>query len=166
MYFRITPPRARGKSSVSHFWSESESEVTQSCPTLCNPMDCSLPGSSVHGIFQTKILEWVAIAFTRRSSWPRDWTWVSHIVGRRFTVWATGKSFLIWGCWQFSWFPWSPSLHHENGQNGREEVSHYCWGHTSSLPVAWWLWPLKKSIGRSHPSLVQCLGTRLCENTL
>ena len=59
---------------------------------LCNPMDCSLPGSTVYGIFQARILEWVAISFSRRSSWPRDWTWVSHsvgIVGRRFTIWAT-----------------------------------------------------------------------------
>ena len=40
-------------------------EVTQSCPTLCDPMDCSLPGSSLHGIFQTRILEWVAISFSR-----------------------------------------------------------------------------------------------------
>ena len=47
---------------------ESESEVTQSCPTLCDPMDCSLPGSSVHGIFQARILEWVAISFSRGSS--------------------------------------------------------------------------------------------------
>ena len=69
--------------------SESESEVTQSCPTLCNPMDCSLPGFSVHGIFQAKILEWGAISFSKRSAQPRDWTPVSHIVGRRFTVWAT-----------------------------------------------------------------------------
>ena len=45
-----------------------ESEVTQSCPTLCNPVDGSLPGSSVHGILQAKILEWVAISFSRRSS--------------------------------------------------------------------------------------------------
>ena len=59
------------------------SEVTQSCPTLCNPTDCSLPGSSVHGIFQAKTLEWVAISFSRRSSWLRDWTRVSRIVGRR-----------------------------------------------------------------------------------
>ena len=51
-------------------------------------MDCSLPGSSIHGIFQARILDWVAISFSRRSSWPRDWTRVSHIVGRRFTVWA------------------------------------------------------------------------------
>ena len=50
----------------------SESEVAQSCPTLYNPMDCSLPGSSVHGIFQARILEWVAISFSRRSSQPRD----------------------------------------------------------------------------------------------
>ena len=56
---------------------------------LCDPMDCSLPGSSVHGIFQARILEWVAISFSRRSSRPRDWTRVSHIVGRRFTVWAS-----------------------------------------------------------------------------
>ena len=46
------------------FLQESESEVAQSCPTLCDPMDCSLPGSSVHGIFQA-VLEWVAISFSR-----------------------------------------------------------------------------------------------------
>ena len=72
--------------------SESESEVAQWCPTLCDPMDCSLPGSTIHGIFQARVLEWVAISFSRRSSWPRDWTRVSHmvgIVGRHFTVWAT-----------------------------------------------------------------------------
>ena len=71
------------------FESESESEVTQSCPTLCDPVDCSLPGSSVHGILQARILEWVAIAFSRGSSQPRDWTWVSRIAGRRFNLWAT-----------------------------------------------------------------------------
>ena len=48
------------------------SEVAQSCLTLCDPMDCSLPGSSVHGILQAKILEWVAIPFSRGSSQPRD----------------------------------------------------------------------------------------------
>ena len=69
-----------------------EGEVSQSCLTLCDPMDCSLPGSSVHGIFQARILEWVAFPFSRRSSWPRDWTWVSRVVGRHFTIWATKKS--------------------------------------------------------------------------
>ena len=59
---------------------ESKSEVAQSCPTLCDPMDCSLPGFSVHGIFQARILEWVAISFSRRSSWPRDWTSVSCVL--------------------------------------------------------------------------------------
>ena len=59
--------------------------VAQSCPTLCDPVDCSLPGSSVHEIFQARILEWVAISFSRRSSQPRDRTWVSHIAGRYFT---------------------------------------------------------------------------------
>ena len=44
---------------------ESESEVAQSCPTLCDPMDCSLPDSSVHGIFQAILLEWIAISFCR-----------------------------------------------------------------------------------------------------
>ena len=69
--------------------SESETEVAQSCPTLSDPMDCSLPGSSVHGILQTIVLEWIAIPFSRGSSRPGDWTWVSCIVDRRFTVWAT-----------------------------------------------------------------------------
>ena len=63
-----------------------QSEVVQSCPTLCDPMNCSLPGSSVHGIFQARILEWVAISFSRGSSRPRDRTQVSHIVGRHFTI--------------------------------------------------------------------------------
>ena len=51
-------------------------------------MDCSLPGSSVHGIFQARVLEWVAISFSRRSSWPRDWTQVSCIIGKCSTIWA------------------------------------------------------------------------------
>ena len=53
-----------------------------SCLTLCVPMDCSPPGSSVHGILQARILEWVAIPFSRGSSWPRDRTWVLCIAGR------------------------------------------------------------------------------------
>ena len=64
-------------------------EVAQLCSTLCDPMDCSLPGSSVHGIFQAMVLEWIAISFSRRSSQPRDRTWVSRTVDRRFTIWAT-----------------------------------------------------------------------------
>ena len=56
-------------------------KVAQLCPTLCNPMDYSLPGSSVHGILQARILEWVAIPFSRGSCQPRDQTQVSHIAG-------------------------------------------------------------------------------------
>ena len=62
------------------------------CPTLCNPMDCSLPGSSVHGIFQSRVLEWIAISFSRGSSRPRNQTRVSCIAGRRFTIWATREA--------------------------------------------------------------------------
>ena len=60
--------------------------VAQSCPTLCDPMDCSPPGFSVHGISQARILEWIATSFSRGSSLPRDRTQVCHIAGRFFTV--------------------------------------------------------------------------------
>ena len=70
--------------------------AAQTCPTLCNPMDCSLSGSSIHGILQAGILEWVAIPFSRGSSQPRDQTWISFITGRFFTIWATREA-------QFSW---------------------------------------------------------------
>ena len=63
--------------------------VTQSCPTLCDPMDCSLPGSSVLGIFQARTLEWLAIAFSRGCPQPRNWSRVSHSAGTVFTIWAS-----------------------------------------------------------------------------
>ena len=61
-------------------------EVTQSSPTLCYPVECSPLGSSVHGIFQARILEWVAISFFWGSSQPRDRTQVSLIAGRCFNL--------------------------------------------------------------------------------
>ena len=64
-YFCLNPLLSREKKKVKVL-------VTQSCPTLCDPIDCSLPGCSVHGILQAKILEWVAISHSRRSSQPRD----------------------------------------------------------------------------------------------
>ena len=64
-------------------------ELLQLCPTLCNSMDCSLPGSSVHGILQARTLEWVAISFSRGHSLPRNRIQISCIVGRFFTVWVT-----------------------------------------------------------------------------
>jgi len=69
--------------------------VAQSCPTLCDPMHCSPPGSSVHGFSQARILEWVAISFSRGSSWPRDQTWVPCTTGRFFTDWATREAQMI-----------------------------------------------------------------------
>ena len=60
--------------------------VTQLCPTLCDPLDCSPPGSSIHGIFWARMLEWVAIAFSRGSSQHKDQTLVSCIAGRFFTI--------------------------------------------------------------------------------
>ena len=75
---------------------ESEREVAQSCLTLCNPMDCSLPGSSVHGISQARILQWVATSFSRGSSQPRDRPCISMspaLVGRFFTTEPPGKPY-------------------------------------------------------------------------
>ena len=63
--------------------------VAQLCPTLCDPTDCSPPGFSVHGILQARILEWIAIPFSRGTSQPRNRTLVSCMAGRFFTVWAT-----------------------------------------------------------------------------
>ena len=61
----------------------------QSCPTLCDPIDCISPGSSVYGVLQARILQLVATASSRGSSWPRDWTCVSCIADRFFTGQAT-----------------------------------------------------------------------------
>ena len=66
--------------------SSSSNVVAQSCPTLCDAVDCSLAGSSVHGIFQARTLEWVAVPFSRGSSQPGDWSWVSRIAGRFYTI--------------------------------------------------------------------------------
>ena len=66
--------------------------VTQSCPTLCNPMDFSPPGSSVHGILQARILEWIVIPFSRGSSWPRDRTQVSCITDGFYQLSYQGRS--------------------------------------------------------------------------
>ena len=69
------------------------------CPTLCDPMDCSLPGSSIHGISQARILEWVATPVVGWHPWfpgesyqPTDRTQVSLIAGRLFTIWATREA--------------------------------------------------------------------------
>ena len=87
------PSKTTGKLPREKTPIKKDSEVAQSCLTLCDPIDCSLPGSSVHGIFQARVLECGAISFSRGSSWPRDRTCISHIVGRCFTIWPTRETF-------------------------------------------------------------------------
>ena len=72
---------------VRNCWRKVKMKVAESCPTLCNPMDYT-----IHVILQTRILEWVAVPFSRGSSQPRDWTQVSCIAGRFFTSWATREA--------------------------------------------------------------------------
>ena len=103
--------------------------ISISCSVVSDfdPMDCSPPGSSVHGILQARILEWVAIPFSRGSSWPRDWTCVSCIAGRFFTIWPPRKSIYWMKKWKaqishkylesginFQWWheKWIQRLHH------------------------------------------------------
>ena len=90
-------------------------------------MDCSLPGSSVHGIFQARVLERVAISFSRGSSWPMDGTQVSYIVGRHFIIWATrevSKGSRIWE---------APGKESEDSSRG----SHSEWTDSVSLCRMW-----------------------------
>ena len=68
--------------------------VAQSCLTLGDPVDCSPPGSSVHGVLQARILEWVTIPFSKGSFWPRDWIWVPCIAGAFFTIWAAKEALI------------------------------------------------------------------------
>ena len=94
------------------FYLENVSEwlkVAQSCLTFCDPMDCSPPGSSIHGIFHARILEWITIPFSRGSSRLRDQTWVPRIAGKFFTIWATRKpkEDLVE---HFSWHDYKPWL--------------------------------------------------------
>ena len=92
----------------------------QSCPTLCGPMDCSLPESCVHGILQERILDWVTISFSRGSSWPRDWTRVSctFCIGRQslyqLSHWGSpnATSLLLFSCSVMSDSFWPHGLQH------------------------------------------------------
>ena len=74
------------------WWKKGKVLVAQLCPTLCDPMDCSLPGSSIHGILQARTLEWVAVPFSRGSSGTSDPSQVSCIAGRFLTIWVTRET--------------------------------------------------------------------------
>ena len=80
------PNRTRSKCLSAIEWIYCCCLVAKSCPTHCDPVDCSPPGSSVHGIFQARMLEWISISFSRGSSWPKDRTCASCIAGRFFTA--------------------------------------------------------------------------------
>ena len=114
------------------------SEVVRSCQTLCDPMNCSLPGSSVHGIYQARILEWVAICFSREFSQLREWTWVSCIAGGSF--FPKDRS---------SWFPLGFWLSHLAVQP---------W--TLEFPSQWWIrcWASCFLNSSSFSCLVYALG--------
>ena len=121
-----------------------KSEVTQSCPTLCDPVDCSPSGSSVHGILQARILEWVAISFSRGSSRPRNWTRISYVscIGRWVLYrWATREAHgfiyqnlsgkLPYFVWSEKWQPTPVFLPGES--HGRRSLMGYSpWGRKES----------------------------------
>ena len=98
--------------------------VAQSCLILCDPMDCSPPGSPDHGILQARILEWVAIPSSRGSSWPSDWPLVSCIADGSVTIWATREA------WRIS------ERTPKNGQI-RSLGNHMKWRPTFSLYTFW-----------------------------
>ena len=112
------------------------SEVSQSCPTLCDPMDCSLLGSSLHGILQARVPEWVAISFSMGSSQPRDRTRVSRIPGRCFNLWATREALInsklginiSYDCyWRRKWQP-TPLFLPRKSYGQRSLVDYGPWG--------------------------------------
>ena len=91
--FQKLPNRGTFYEIPDHYSKLSERERSRSVMSdSLRPMDCSPPGSSIHVIFQARVLEWVAISFCRGSSQPKDRTQVSHIAGRRFTVWDTREA--------------------------------------------------------------------------
>ena len=107
--------------------------VAQSCLTLHNAMDCSLPGSSIHGVLQARIPEWVAISSSRGSFWPRDGAQVSCIASGFFTIWVTRDVHVLL---TNSYFPYpDPQCHLFHGLLG---ASHAWSSETSQWIVNGW----------------------------
>ena len=111
-------PMESGKTFVNYI----SNSVSQSCLTLCNPMDCSPPGSPVHGILQARLLEWVAIPFSRGSSWPRDQIQVSHIAGRFFIIWAIRDNL---NCIKNSYYSVANKLPKQSHKIGRSDQTFF-----------------------------------------
>ena len=125
-------------------WSEVKwSEVAQSCPTLCDAMDCSLPRSSIHGIFQARVLEWVTISFSRGSSRPRDQTQVSHIVSKMlYRLSHQGSRWAVDRSDQISCSVVSDSLRPHESQHTRPPCPSPTPGvHSDSHPWSQWCHP-------------------------
>ena len=116
-----------------------------SCVKLCDPVDCGLPGSCIHGILQARILEWVAISFSWGSSQPRNRTWVSRIGGRRFNLWATREAY--------------PKV-------GGEEDNRWRDGWMAS-PTQWtWVWASSGRWWRTgEPGMLQSMGSQRVRQT-
>ena len=152
--------------------------VAQSCPTLCDSTDCSLPGYFVPGVFQARILEWVAISFSRASSWPRDRTWVFHTAGRFFTIWAIREAIVYYVC--ISGTDWkmgsSPELHIlkyllNNSQSSYTEeiktseqiiydsIDNKKWS-LKNWTEAWFTWSFNRYLQRTCSQSGTALGTR------
>ena len=111
-----------------------------SCPTLCNPMDCSLPSSSVYGFLQARILEWVTMPFSRVSSLPRDWTRVSCVGRQLLYHWATREALLTLVV-KLSSILWSSvkSLSKSGLRVPKGLTSLRKWGHCMPCPLACFL---------------------------
>ena len=141
---------------------ESESEVAQSCLTLCDPVDCSPPGSSIHGILQARILEWVTISFSRGSSRPRDQTQVSRIGGRRFNLWASREAKVTINpggrcCYSQPPFHWWGNQHRKKLSNLAKDIQLETLTPEVMLPTFPDLLPTSQLPEASHyPCLTRC----------
>ena len=105
-------------------------------------MDCSLPRSSVHGILQTRILEWAAIPFSRGSSQPRDWTWVFCIAGRFFTIWTTREVQINWK-WLNDWNTYSHANVHASEPQPRSGKNPSVYQEMNDK--TWWMYAMEQS---------------------
>ena len=128
--------------------------VAQSCLTLAH---CSPPGSSVYETPQARILEWIAISFSRGSSWLKSWTLVSCITNRFFTTWAIGKSFVYLG--QAQRYSLFLSLSHTHTHTPLTVTFPFIWTAPesqplwgTSLPQLAWFLPLSKYTAPTTPS--------------
>ena len=139
--------------------------VAQSCPTLCDPMDCSPPGSFVHGETPGKNLEWVAMPFSQQSSQPRDRTQVFCIAGGFFSIWAPREALVWWLTTLEASYKWNRGR--SWGKREMRVVVQWVWSHScarrecsrdlpyntvliaTTLYCTWGDW-LSCSAGRSH----------------